>query len=539
MTEKIKILFLSANPATTGLLRLDEEAREIAESIERGQYRDRFELILQGIVRPADVQLALLRHQPHIVHISGFGSKDQGIILEDDAGNSKLLGKGTLAELFKILKDNIRIVVLNACYSQPQAEELAEIIDYTIGISSVINDSTAIHFSASFYQALAHGRSVRQAFEFALNQLDLGGYDSARSVVLKMRSGVADAPPFIKETPPPLDHLKKLRAGSLTWLHISDVHFRESESQQYDADIVIESLLEDIDTRIKSDKLSPDFIAFTGDLAFSGKASEYDLAREFFNQLLRITALTRDRLFIVPGNHDVDRNVSKQVAIAVSKMLTDRQFTNAFLSSSDDRRFLFERFKGYKAFFNEYFKGHLAFDDDHYFYVHSFVVKDLRIAIIGLNSAWLSASDEDEILKLIIGERQTRAALKAAKGTSPNLTIALLHHPLEWIRKFDRSDSGERLRNNCDFILHGHLHEPGIFHLSDPDGSVTIIPGGACYDTRMHPNSYNFVNLNFESAIGRIHFREYVDKQGGYWARGVRLYKNVEDGIYEFTLSRH
>lgn len=162
--------------------------------------------------------------------------------------------------------------------------------------------------------------------------------------------------------------------------------------------------------------------------------------------------------------------------------------------------------------------------------------EDRRIAVLGLNSAWLSMSDEDEILKLVIGERQTRAALKAAKETSTTLNIALLHHPLEWIRPFDRSDSGERLRNNCDFILHGHLHEPGMVHLSDPDGDVTIIPGGACYDNRKYPNSYNFVRINFESGTGKIYFREYVDRQGGYWAKGVRLYKNVEDGVYEFSL---
>jgi hypothetical protein len=56
-----------------------------------------------------------------------------------------------------------------------------------------------------------------------------------------------------------------------------------------------------------------------------------------------------------------------------------------------------------------------------------------------------------------------------------------------------------------------------------------------CYDTREHPNSYNFVKLDFGSNTGSIHFREYVD-QGNYWAKGVRLYKNVPDGVYEFKL---
>src|ERR1051326_2072302 len=246
MSEKIKVLFLSANPVSTGLLRIDEEAREIRESIARSEYRDSFELILQGVVGPTDLQETLLRYQPQIVHFSGFGSKEQGIILEDSFGHSKLLGEGALTELFKILKDSIRIVVLNACYSQPQAEELTEIIDYTIGISNVIEDKSAILFSASFYQALAHGRSVKEAFELAQINLELLDKSGSGKPVLLMRSGVADVPLVIqREATARAEYLKKLKPGSLTWLHLSDVHFRESHSDQYDSDIVIESLLED------------------------------------------------------------------------------------------------------------------------------------------------------------------------------------------------------------------------------------------------------------------------------------------------------
>jgi len=323
---------------------------------------------------------------------------------------------------------------------------------------------------------------------------------------------------------------------NITWLHISDTHFGKSDAHQYDEDIVVESLLEDIDERIKKDGLKPDFIAVTGDLAYSGKSSQYELVCPFFEKLLSVTDLPRERLFVVPGNHDIDRQLISPGAYAIGKDLISRQDTNKILASPNDRKYLFARFKGYANFVNEYFKGHLVFDDDHYFYTSPLDIGGHRLAILGINSSWLAASDEDETLKLVIGERQTRAALNAAKEFSAELRIALLHHPFDWIRAFDQSDSMALLLNKCDFILHGHLHKAATTSMSNPDGSAVIIAGGACYETREYPNSYNFVKLDLESNTGIIYFREYVDQQGGFWAKGVRLYKNAPDGIYEFNL---
>jgi tetratricopeptide (TPR) repeat protein len=322
----------------------------------------------------------------------------------------------------------------------------------------------------------------------------------------------------------------------ISWLHLSDFHFGGSESDRYDTDIVIESLLVDIRRRVEEDGLEPDFIAVTGDLALRGKSLEYKLVRAFFEKLLEVTGLPRQRLFVVPGNHDVDRTLIEDSTLLVGKGLTDRQITNKILANRGDRRRFFARFKGYSKFFNEYFKGHLVFDDERFFYVHHFDTGNRRVAILGLNSSWLAASDEDAVLKLVIGERQTRAALKAAEDASAAIKIVLLHHPNDWIRGFDQSDSMARLLTSCDFVLHGHLHKAAATHLSSPDGSAVVIAGGACYDTREHPNSYNFVTLDLEANTGTIYFREYVDQGGGYWAKGVRLYKNAPDGVYEFTL---
>ena len=56
MSERIRILFLSANPWTTSRILVDEEAREIFEKLQEGSCRDMFELIKHEAIRALDLQ---------------------------------------------------------------------------------------------------------------------------------------------------------------------------------------------------------------------------------------------------------------------------------------------------------------------------------------------------------------------------------------------------------------------------------------------------------------------------------------------------
>src|SRR5215831_11474250 len=163
--EKIKILFVSANPAGAQQLKLDQEAREIEAKIRAADHRDSLELITKWAVRPDDLLQSLNQHRPHIVHFSGHGSPTEEIVLLDKLGESKPVSKEALVHLFRALKDNIRVVVLNACFSRPQAEAITGEIDCAIGMMRAIGDNAAITFAASFYRAVGFGRSVRDAFD--------------------------------------------------------------------------------------------------------------------------------------------------------------------------------------------------------------------------------------------------------------------------------------------------------------------------------------------------------------------------------------
>jgi hypothetical protein len=71
MAERIKVLFLATNPTDiSSRLRLDKEIREISQKISMGTIRDMFDLVSEWAVRPSDLQQALLRHRPNILHFN-------------------------------------------------------------------------------------------------------------------------------------------------------------------------------------------------------------------------------------------------------------------------------------------------------------------------------------------------------------------------------------------------------------------------------------------------------------------------------------
>lgn len=163
--NKIKALFLAANPWDTDVLNLDEQIRSITEKIRAATHRDLLDLRSVWAVRADDLLQSLNEHQPHIVHFSGHGSHTGEILVVDHNGKSKPISTAALKALFLTLKDNIKIVILDACYSRSQAEAIAEVIDCVIGMEGSISETAATVFTGSFYRAIGFGRSVQQAFD--------------------------------------------------------------------------------------------------------------------------------------------------------------------------------------------------------------------------------------------------------------------------------------------------------------------------------------------------------------------------------------
>ena len=204
-SQMLKILFLAANPSSSERLAIDNEARAIEEKVRLAKLRDSVEFRTKWAQRPGDLQQALLETEPTVVHFSGHGGGNIGIVLHSDTSDKEsLVSSAALADLFKVLKDNIRVVVLNACYSEEQARAIVEEIDFVVGMADSIGDEAARVFAAAFYRGLAFGRSVQTAFDLGVNELKLRALKDDEDVPLLLtRDGVDGASVTLVSAAPP------------------------------------------------------------------------------------------------------------------------------------------------------------------------------------------------------------------------------------------------------------------------------------------------------------------------------------------------
>lgn len=200
---KCKILFLAANPVGTNPLALDEESRQIDQKIRAAEHRDALELITKWAVHPDDLLDYLNQYRPHVVHFSGHGTDAEQILLADDSKRAKPVSAAALKQLFTTLKDNIRVVVLNACYSEAQAQAIVQVIDCTIGMKREIGDEAAIAFAAAFYRAVGCGRSVQDAFDQGKTALMLHGIPEETTPALLVRQGIDPRTLYLVSGPKP------------------------------------------------------------------------------------------------------------------------------------------------------------------------------------------------------------------------------------------------------------------------------------------------------------------------------------------------
>jgi hypothetical protein len=266
----IRVLLFAANPRGTPSLDLPREFREISEEVRLSTYRDAMELILVPGTRPVDLLRKLNESQPQIVHFSSHGSPEE-ILLEsegeendegadvlglitrsypdrdmtatgrdrpEDVGATKgephpVRGSALVDVLRSCDEGNLRLVVLNACDTRPQAEALTEVVDCVVSMNRTITDRGAIKFAASFYGAFASGRSVQKSFDQGVARLRAVGItesstperltraavDAGRVVLLSMST---EKKAFLPESEAPF--LVPFRAMQNSWAAMATWH---------------------------------------------------------------------------------------------------------------------------------------------------------------------------------------------------------------------------------------------------------------------------------------------------------------------------
>lgn len=174
--EECVVLFLASAPWDESRLALDSERRSIEQRLRGASKSSRLRFVDKWAVHPLDLLQCVNEVEPDVVHFSGHGSGPDGLVFTSEDGVSAALVDGdTLSEVFAQFRKPPKVVLMNACYSEDQAQAILKVAKCVIGMSDSIGDDAAAEFSSHFYQAIGSGRSVYDAFVQARLSLKLAG----------------------------------------------------------------------------------------------------------------------------------------------------------------------------------------------------------------------------------------------------------------------------------------------------------------------------------------------------------------------------
>ena len=160
-------MLLAASPFDRDPLAIALEFDSVRDAVRSASFGDEFDVQQSHSTQIAEVGNELKTMRPRIVHFSGHGLETGELVFETEDGSSQQVAPEALRTVFAEFTDHVRLVVLNACWSEVQAFELVAIIDNVVGMTSRISDRAALQFSRRFYANLADGVSVTESFEQA------------------------------------------------------------------------------------------------------------------------------------------------------------------------------------------------------------------------------------------------------------------------------------------------------------------------------------------------------------------------------------
>lgn len=296
-------------------------------------------------------------------------------------------------------------------------------------------------------------------------------------------------------------------------LHLSDAHIGNPKHKSNSLS-VFDGLIADLEKTLKDQKLRPDLIIFSGDLAFGELEdkplrAQYDDVKEFVNKILDIFD-NKPRFFVCPGNHDNNREVVDNA----HREMRNRYSVDTVYEMQRDNKYgefstVLRRQQEWVEFANSVMPPDFDIDNSLNM-VKGFVMHGgKKVAIVGLNTAWSSFGDGEQG-KLWVGRYQVERALMTLDGADFKIVVA--HHPMDWMHESEKNFLCQRLEQNFDIFFHGHEHSGWFI---DSKKHLTI-KGGACYDRTDRENAFSWTKIDFQSKRCELFWRRYEDK-GSAW----------------------
>lgn len=295
----------------------------------------------------------------------------------------------------------------------------------------------------------------------------------------------------------------------MLFVHLSDIHFKTKEINRPDDPnaALRDDIIDDVKHMRGEIGRSADAILISGDIAYAGATTEYAYAYDWLRSVLCPAAgCTIEDVFVIPGNHDVDR---KQAATQLhqdartklrdySAVESDEILRN-YLSDPFSAQLLFGPIENYNRFAAKFFCNLGAYDpekpDSKPFAVRDWKLNDgSTLRVWGFNSV-LVCDEHDDLGRMFVDP----AAAQIQRGGDEVTHMVLCHHPYSWLK------NGTAFRNRIEKVAKLHLF--GHEHTRRVEEGVrfTAIRAGAVHPDRKEPDwdpGYNWINLSISRQEG-------------------------------------
>ena len=324
---------------------------------------------------------------------------------------------------------------------------------------------------------------------------------------------------------------------AFTWLHVSDFHL--SPVGSYDVNQVLKTLVESVERFRKTTEWKPDMIFATGDIAGKGDVSIFKggddaPATKFFDKLLNAAGQGRERLFIVPGNHDVERDAG----LVPPPLQTQDDIDNYFEKS---KRYHFLKLATFANWYNNYFTAvtpKRTFPDKSTCELIPYTVKkddvEVSLKLLLLNSALFCEDASKDIGKLCIGRPCLKPLIEQLETERQSgdvaLVIAMIHHPFFVLHTLESIALKKALASQVDILLNGHLHQTEVSF-----GELVELGSGAAYYSS--GSSKNAMYCRFDGQNIEVYPICYYEKSS-QWSDDPNVFYKTKESTRSFEILR-
>jgi 3',5'-cyclic AMP phosphodiesterase CpdA len=205
----------------------------------------------------------------------------------------------------------------------------------------------------------------------------------------------------------------------ITILHLSDLHWSEEKAK--DMQIVVGALCEDLRGLRRDGQVVPDLAVFSGDLVQAGESPAlFEAARHaFLRPMLEAAGLTAERLFIVPGNHDIARSVVREDDIldpSLRSRLSTSSALNTFIDGLAEGKEVIHLSLARLNNFEDFIRSvdcKAPRTSSKLLRTYIVDVSSTKVGIACFNTAWRATGEADDVdrHKLLFGERNVDNAI--------------------------------------------------------------------------------------------------------------------------------